>query len=643
MTAPTRDQLIAEQVEAERRAVVGCWNGGQVAERLFDLTPDSFCDWAARAGFEALQRLRTGGRELTFEAVLRSLQRKPQGQEAYTALRVAEDEWGPVTGGEVLEAVERVKEAARRRRLALLGQVAQAELDPERRTQALREIQTLLDPDPSAWPDPALLQGDGSLPSFPVDVLPMVLRDFVAGLSEAYQVPADLPAWLTLAAVAACAQGRFQAQASPDWIVPVNLFCAVSMESGTRKSPVARAAQAPLLAYERRVRGEARTRILALEQKIRLKKSTLEIAEKQAQKGGPGATSVNGLLELASELSGLQEQLEEAQPQRLLIGGDITVERLAAVVASNRERGAIIDSEGSFLDHLFGIYGKGGANLDFPLKAYDGDPVEVGRVKREGSCMEHPVLTLGMAVQPCSLEDLFGLKRLRGRGLVARIIFACPRTMVGRRSSNPEPLSESARQKYEDAILWLLSEPGQVLRLTAEARLSLMRFQEELEPRLGPGGDLETLADWASKLAGTCLRLAAIFHLLDSPGQRVDRSIPLEPMERACRLARSYMIEHASAAFAIMGVSAANADARFILRLLAERADTQFKARDLLVWARRRFGTMEPIREALALLEDYGWIRSLDSGQRERGPGRPASVFLVHPQLSKHFSTGARP
>jgi|GEM_PF-3071927 len=84
------------------------------------------------------------------------------------------------------------------------------------------------------------------LPDFPTHVLPNVLREWVEAESHATQTPADLPALLALAVCSAMIARRVEVEPRPGWREPVNLFVAVLMEPGNRKSAVFADAMKPL-------------------------------------------------------------------------------------------------------------------------------------------------------------------------------------------------------------------------------------------------------------------------------------------------------------------------------------------------------------------------------------------------------------
>src|SRR5207302_1543013 len=88
------------------------------------------------------------------------------------------------------------------------------------------------------------------LPRFPVDALGAPLAAWVSATSEATQTPADLPAGMALAVLAAAVAGKGEVEAAPGWVEPLTLYVSVVLPSGERKTPVATAAVAPLEAVE---------------------------------------------------------------------------------------------------------------------------------------------------------------------------------------------------------------------------------------------------------------------------------------------------------------------------------------------------------------------------------------------------------
>jgi hypothetical protein len=84
----------------------------------------------------------------------------------------------------------------------------------------------------------------------------------------------------------------------------------------------------------------------------------------------------------------------------------------------------------------------------------------------------------------------------------------------------------------------------------------MIAFERDLEPRLGPDGDLEHLADWGSKLAGKVARRAGSLHVVQTVtegGALRSRVVSAETMCAVIQIAESFLIPHAKTAFALMG------------------------------------------------------------------------------------------
>jgi replicative DNA helicase len=160
-----------------------------------------------------------------------------------------------------------------------------------------------------------------------------------------------------------------------------------------------------------------------------------------------------------------------------------------------------------------------------------------------------------------------------------------------------------------------------LLTLDPQAGDLLLGFERDLEPRLAAGsGDLAHLAGWAAKLAGATCRLAALLHLISA-----------DTFAGAIRLA-DYLVEHARAVFDLMGADPRVDDARWLLDWISRTNRTQFSRRDAHQAARGRFRKATDLEPTLALLEEHGWLRRVDSDPAGAKGGRPPSPrFLVNP------------
>lgn len=221
-----------------------------------------------------------------------------------------------------------------------------------------------------------------------------------------------------------------------------------------------------------------------------------------------------------------------------------------------------------------------------------------------------------------------------GRGVLAWFLHALPASTLGHRKIGADPVPPHVSEEYAaqvDALARTLAgwtDPA-VLPLTPEAGKVLLDFEPRLEPRLAAAGDLQQLADWAAKLAGTTIRVAGLVHLaaLTAP-IAVRQPITAATMVGTVQVA-DYLTAHALAAFDVVGADPVLDDARAVLDHLAARRVEQFTRRDLFTsLSRSKFRTVAALDPVLALLAEHGWITQQDSPQPD-GPGRPPSPTFV--------------
>jgi hypothetical protein len=99
------------------------------------------------------------------------------------------------------------------------------------------------------WVIPTLFD-EVELPDFPPDVFPDWIDDFVRALALATQTPRALPAMLALAVLATACAKRYEVRLHSGYAEPLNLFIAVGLGPGNRKSAVFSQVVRPLMRRE---------------------------------------------------------------------------------------------------------------------------------------------------------------------------------------------------------------------------------------------------------------------------------------------------------------------------------------------------------------------------------------------------------
>lgn len=502
---------------------------------------------------------------------------------------------------------------------------------------------------PDGWEAPAPLELIARPPAFPTAVLPDWLRAYAEAEAEATQTPPDLAAMLALGTLATTAGGRVVVAPAPDWREGVNLFLAVAMPPGSRKSAVFRDTTSPVRTYERRLADAAAPEIARAAAQGRLAEKRLHALEDLAAKAKPAdrASLERELGEAAVEFARMR-----VPPEPRLFTSDVTSEALGSLLADHGGRFAVLSPEGGVFDQMAGLYTKGLPNPDVYLKGHAGDTLRVDRRGRPSEYVERPALTLCLAVQPASLVAIHANPGLRDRGLLERLLFSVPPDTVGQRAIDPPPVLPEIRARYERTVealaqsLDALPEPV-TLSLSSGARDAFRVFRTELEARRGASGDLAHIKGWASKLDGATARIAGLLHLARHHAAGYERPIEAATLDAAVAIAR-YLIPHALVAFERMGADARREGARAVRDWIEREARRRFTRRDAQRALQNRFPKVADLEPALELLEDHGFVRRVErSKDRPSRAGRPSTAYDVSPYLNvpdtttEHDRTGS--
>jgi hypothetical protein len=498
----------------------------------------------------------------------------------------------------------------------------------QRRAGLLPEIPAERD----EWETPVPLLEMVELPTFPAQVLPDPFDAYVVELARATQTPVDLPGVMVLGALAAAAGGRAIVEARPGWREPTNLFLAVALPPGNRKSAVAQQVTQSL--YEAETSEIARTRDAITDAKV-----AQDIARDRARKAQREAADADddnraNLEHTARAAAALADSITVPVMPRLL-ADDATPEALTTLLAEQHGRIAVISAEAGPFDMMSGRYSKF-PPLEVYLKGHAGDHLRVDRKGRPSEIIERPALTIALCFQPAVLATLAQREGFRARGLLARFLYSVPHSFVGHRTVGVAPIDPWLDQQYHDLMRALVLsltqwEDPQILVFSAEANEVLLHLERRLEPDLAPIGDLGPIADWGAKLAGAVVRIAGLLHLARNLKTGYREAITADTVEAAVTLG-DYFRAHAVAAHGLMGGSAAEGDARALLHWIARRSESSFSRRDAQQAHRSRFPKATDIDPALALLEGNGWIRRRPDPAPGPEGGRPKSpTYDVHP------------
>lgn len=497
------------------------------------------------------------------------------------------------------------------------------------------------------WEHPVPLSSD-SVDACPVDVLPKWARDECRQLATFTQTPVDMSVGMWLSACGVALQKKFVVEPRRGWIEPVNIYLLCAMDPANRKSAVVSAIAKPLKEYEKR-QAELQAPMM------RSARSAFEIRAKRRLElinSAAKAPLGNDRDAILHEVQLVDEEIA-ANPvpsdPRLLVD-DITPENLGTLMCQNQGRMGVLTAEGDLFDIMCGRYSaKGKANLGIFLKSHCGDDLLVDRGSRPPERVESPALSLGFCVQPDVQRELIQQKILRGRGLLARMLFMNPKSLIGRREIEPDEIDQHVQDNYLACMSQMLELPAEKNELgnfvperwslSPDAYYDFSGFRSETEDALGEFGALAAITDWGGKLPGAVARLAGLLHAAEHIERpKVPAIISGETMNNAILLGR-YFISHATASFRIMGRDESLVLAEHIKKAIEKHSLARFTQRDLHQLVRRRVQSPDDLTAPLSLLEDHNFIRPIPQNISVPRAGRkPSPEYETNPRMIGNLS-----
>ena len=465
------------------------------------------------------------------------------------------------------------------------------------------------------------------IPPFPVDALPDAIADMVLGVAEATQTDPAMSATSALSALSACTGGRAEIEIRPGWREPLNIYTATIAASGERKSTVQRSMVNPIHDTEKDLRDAGIMARLEAETNKQVATKAAAAAIARAANADPAKDNVDALKADARAAAAIAEAIEVPAIPRL-VADDITPEAVASLLAEQGGRLAIISAEGGILDIIAGRYSKV-PNMDVWLKGHCGDPLKVDRKGRPPEYIRRPALTLGLMIRPQVLSAIAAQREFRGRGFLARILYAYPVSKVGRRTIAPPPTQHRVKDHYGAVVAILaagmagwVGDPA-VLMLTPGAQEAITAVEAAVEPTLAGDGELASLADWGGKYVGAIARIAGIIHLAEHGADQGPRKpVDASTIAAAARIGE-YFKACAINAFAEMGTDPLTADAAYLLERIRHLGVDEISERDLHSACQSRFPTKADLLPVLRRLVEHGYL-AVGPKPKATG-GRPAS------------------
>lgn len=485
------------------------------------------------------------------------------------------------------------------------------------------------------WP-PLVRLENPTLPRLSREALPSWVGDFASDLSAATETTLELAVAMVLAACSTAVARKFKVMVKYGYFEPTNLWLAVALEPGNRKSAVQKAATAPLVDWERK-------QAEAMADSIKQAASAVKTAEARANKLRTMAASEQDQAKsrkYAQEAADIEANMPQIPRPPQLWTSDVTPERLGTIMADNDERMAWLSSEGGIFEMLGGRYSKGVPNLDLVLKAHSGDPERVDRGSRPPVSLLCPSLTIGLSPQPDVLRGLATMPGFRGRGLLARFLYLLPPSPLGYRTGKPPSSSEDIEDVFCKSLTAILDMPSAVddkgqetahiLKLSPEAYSEWQLYAQAIEQAMRPGGEFENAKDWAGKAPGAAIRIAGVLHVMTHLEPWSSR-IELDNMTRALDL-MAVLGKHSLAALDLMGADAGISAARKVWNWLETGRRNRASLREIHQALKSSLPHAVDVKSAIDVLVERGYVEL--TGVEAKATGRPPSpIVIIRPDI----------
>lgn len=478
------------------------------------------------------------------------------------------------------------------------------------------------------WQEPVHFD-EYKLPTFNVDVFPRWLREYIQGVSESTQTPIDAACMAAISILSTILSKKFSVNITEDWSESLNTYAVLALPPGNRKSSVFKLMQLPIITYEREERERLEIEIIEQKAILKAKQKRIEGLEKDYAK--------NGEESILNEIRALTNEIEK---EKLLISpryitGDVTAEKLGVLLSENNEKIALLSAEGGgAFNNMAGRYSSDGkANIDIYLNGHTGDYTTVDRIGRDPIILNEPCLSIGLFVQPEVLRDV--PSTFKERGLMQRFLYSLPKSLVGYRKVNPDPVCEEIKNSYLTNIKNLLQfEPNEPIKLTfdSEAVIHEQRLRQDIEDMLKEGGTLSDMKGWGSKLAGQIIRIAGLLHVVEYIPGKI-KAIPTQIKTTTLASAKNlmyYFIEHARAAFGVMEADRRAEDGKYLLGVIKRLNKPVVEYRELQMQTRKRFKKAYQLKMVISDLHERGFIIPKMDGRKTLYEVNPLIVITEY-------------
>lgn len=492
-------------------------------------------------------------------------------------------------------------------------------------------------------PQPLDIKGSlGEATEYPIAALPPTLGKAIEAIVAMAQVPVSLAAQSVLGAASLATQGFVNVETITGQSVPTSLFLFTIAASGDRKSTSDKFAIQPIKDREEQLAA----RFAEAQHNYTIDDAAFKAATTKAKAGNKNRTEIRDALEATGK-----PPLPPVQP--LLTADEPTGPGLQRLFAEAMPALGLFSDEGATFLGGWSMQEENQAATGGMLsKLWDGQAIKRIRADKENGTqiLYGRRLCLHLMVQPDIAGKLLGNQAVRNQGLLSRILVAAPKSLKGTRFwKEPTEQDRENLRAYHERLGRLLAfefryrdEHSRALdldlvRLTPDAKATLIEFSDHCERQIAPGGRYVDIADFASKMTENATRLAAVVSYF-SAGTSLHRDgLSANAVKSGIALVEFYASE-AARLYGAAAVDDDTANAATLIDWIRKRDLTSVGAQFLNRHGPPQTRSAPILKRAIAVLVEHSHLvqitggAHLDLGGKSKFYAEAYTVVAVEPQ-----------
>ncbi len=491
---------------------------------------------------------------------------------------------------------------------------------------------------PDDWP--TLIPFDkASVPKMTPDHLPFPICAFCETVMKSLQIPIELCAAFSFAALSDAVSKKYIVQVRPGFKVHLNEYlCGVAVP-GEGKSTIMEMCLEPVNEWEKECQKKAQPEIDRAESERTTLCKRIDRLRQDAAKADK-----NDLQGIQDEIAELEREMPEVPAFPEVYFTDITSEEFFETMAKQEHtKLSIFSAEGVPFEIMGGLYSKSGeANIDIFMNAYSVERAKRGRRGSGATSIDEPCSSIGIAVQPESVEGLGRNRRLRERGLVGRFKFLFPPSNLGNRKAEGEPFDQTAAAHYKNAVLRLYRRPWNkdreekiipyTITLSDQAYQLFTDYFDSIEVRMRPGGDLAEMTDIGGKAPTAAIKMAGLFHGISVTAEFPSELEICETTMREAIVISELIIKHTAKTLGVMYLDEKTRLAKKVWRWIHGQRAEIFERRRCHQNMKCPSLNRDAIDQGLNELAERGFIRPSNQGKGKK------VTYTVNPYALKNLS-----